>query len=59
MAFRFQGTESYIASRELQDAVNIAIALRKPLLVKGEPGTGKTVLAQAIAEAMDMPLITW
>ena len=59
MAFRFQGTETYIASRELQDAVNIAIALRKPLLIKGEPGTGKTVLAQAIAQAMGLELITW
>ena len=48
-----------MASQELQEAVNIALALGKPLLIKGEPGTGKTVLAQAIAESMDRQLITW
>jgi len=55
----FKGTETYIASQELKDAVNIAMSLQKPLLIKGEPGTGKTVLAQAIAESMGLELITW
>ena len=59
MKHTFRGTETYVASQELQDAVNIALALGKPLLIKGEPGTGKTVLAQAIAESMGRPLITW
>lgn len=56
---RFQGTENYIASSELKDAVNVAIALGRPLLIKGEPGTGKTLLARAIAEGLSMPLLTW
>jgi MoxR-like ATPase len=56
---RFQGNERYIVSPELRDAVNVAIALEKPLLVRGEPGTGKTVLAEAIAESLVMELITW
>lgn len=55
----FRGTDTYVASQELQEAVNIAMALGKPLLIKGEPGTGKTVLAQAIAESMGQQLITW
>ena len=55
----FQSTETYVASKELQEAVNIALALGKPLLIKGEPGTGKTVLAQAIAESLGHELITW
>ncbi len=55
----FTGTEHYVATRELQVAVNAAIALEKPLLVKGEPGTGKTLLAQEIARALGMPLLTW
>ena len=59
MKHTFRGTETYVASQELQEAVNIALALGKPLLIKGEPGTGKTVLAQAIAESMGRPLITW
>ncbi|WP_135470696.1 AAA family ATPase [Crenalkalicoccus roseus] len=56
---RFQGTATYIASRDLEVAVNAAVALQRPLLVKGEPGTGKTVLAQEVARALGMPLIEW
>ncbi|NMJ44316.1 MoxR family ATPase [Roseomonas sp. JC162] len=56
---QFRGTESYVASRELEVAVNAAVALQRPLLVKGEPGTGKTVLAQEIAKALGYPLIEW
>ena len=55
----FAGTEEYIATRELQMAVNAAIRLRKPLLIKGEPGTGKTMLAEQIAKALELPLIQW
>ena len=56
---RFQGTATYIASDELKTAVNAAIALERPLLIKGEPGTGKTLLAQEIADALGAPLIAW
>ncbi|HUB96309.1 MAG TPA: MoxR family ATPase [Stellaceae bacterium] len=56
---RFEGTESYIATEDLRVAVNAAIALERPLLVKGEPGTGKTILAHEIAKALNRPLITW
>jgi MoxR-like ATPase len=56
---RFEGTSRYIADEGLLSAVNAAVALQRPLLVKGEPGTGKTLLAHAIAEALDMPLLTW
>jgi MoxR-like ATPase len=56
---RFQGTESYVATEDLMVAVNAAIALERPLLVKGEPGTGKTILAHEIAKALDKRLITW
>ncbi|GAA0588989.1 MoxR family ATPase [Craurococcus roseus] len=55
----FKGTETYIASRDLEVAVNAAVALQRPLLVKGEPGTGKTVLAQEVARALGHPLIEW
>ncbi len=56
---RFEGTADYVATADLKDAVNAAVLLRRPLLVKGEPGTGKTVLAQEIATALDAPLIEW
>ncbi len=56
---KFTGTEQYIATNELQIAVNAAIHLQKPLLIKGEPGTGKTLLAHEIAKAMNKPIITW
>ena len=56
---RFQGTATYIASDELKVAVNAAVTLERPLLIKGEPGTGKTLLAQEIAAALGAPLISW
>jgi MoxR-like ATPase len=56
---RFTGTKDYVATDDLKVAVNAAVTLRRPLLVKGEPGTGKTVLAEQIAQAMGMPLIEW
>src|SRR5262245_57285213 len=55
----FQGTSTYIASDELKHAVNVAVALRRPLLVRGEPGTGKTLLAENLADALGLPLIRW
>ena len=59
MAQRFTGTADYVATDDLRVAVNAAVALERPLLVKGEPGTGKTVLAYEFARALDAPLITW
>ena len=56
---RFAGTENYVATEDLTVAVNAAIRLERPLLVKGEPGTGKTVLAEEVAAALGAPLITW
>ena len=56
---RFEGTDNYVATDDLKVAVNAATRLRRPLLVKGEPGTGKTVLAQEIATALNAPLIEW
>ena len=56
---KFSGTDSYIATPDLQTAVNAAVTLERPLLVKGEPGTGKTILAHEVAQALDMPLIEW
>jgi MoxR-like ATPase len=56
---QFDGTNRYIVSPELRDAVNVAIALQRPLLVKGEPGTGKTLLAHNIARALNKPLLAW
>ena len=59
MSLRFEGTEDYVATGDLKVAVNAAIALERPLLIKGEPGTGKTVLAYEVAKALDAPLLTW
>ncbi|MDB5469404.1 MAG: ATP-binding protein, partial [Caulobacter sp.] len=59
MTTRFEGTSDYVATDDLKVAVNAAIALERPLLIKGEPGTGKTVLAYEIAKALGAPLITW
>jgi MoxR-like ATPase len=56
---RFEGTQSYVATEDLKVAVNAAVLLRRPLLVKGEPGTGKTVLAHEVAKAINAPLIEW
>jgi MoxR-like ATPase len=56
---RFAGTESYVATEDLTVAVNAAITLERPLLVKGEPGTGKSVLAEEIARSLSAPLLTW
>jgi MoxR-like ATPase len=56
---KFQGTERYVATDELMLAVNAAITLQRPLLIKGEPGTGKTLLAEEMARALDLPLYTW
>ena len=59
MSGRFEGTRDYVATEDLKVAVNAAIALERPLLIKGEPGTGKTVLAYEVAKALNAPLITW
>lgn len=59
MTKRFEGTKTYVATEDLKVAVNAAVGLERPLLVKGEPGTGKTVLAEEIAEALGAPLIPW
>ncbi|ODT87488.1 MoxR family ATPase [Phenylobacterium sp. SCN 70-31] len=59
MSQRFEGTDDYVATEDLKVAVNAAIALERPLLIKGEPGTGKTVLAEQIAKALGSELITW
>ncbi len=56
---RFEGTESFVATEDLKVAVNAAVALQRPLLIKGEPGTGKTVLAQEIARALGRDLLSW
>ncbi len=56
---RFEGTQDYVATEDLRVAVNAAITLERPLLVKGEPGTGKTVLAEEVAKSLGVPMITW
>jgi len=56
---RFEGTDNYVATNDLKMAVNAAITLERPLLIKGEPGTGKTVLAHEIAKGLGAPLIEW
>jgi MoxR-like ATPase len=56
---QFTGTERYVATEDLQMAVNAAVVLERPLLIKGEPGTGKTMLAEEVAGALGMPLISW
>src|SRR5881628_3156409 len=56
---RFEGTDTYVATQDLRVAVNAAIALERPLLIKGEPGTGKTILAHEVAKALGLEIITW
>ena len=56
---RFEGTDTYVADDDLKIAVNAAVTLQRPLLIKGEPGTGKTMLAEEVARALDMPLYQW
>lgn len=55
----FKGSDDYVVTKELMNSVNVSIALQKPLLIKGEPGTGKTMLAESISKALDMDLIIW
>jgi MoxR-like ATPase len=54
---KFQGTSNYVATQDLMLAVNAAITLKRPLLVKGEPGTGKTMLAEEVSQALGLPLL--
>ena len=56
---KFLGSPNYVATQDLMLSVNAAIALQRPLLVKGEPGTGKTMLAEEVAQALGMPLLQW
>jgi len=56
---RFAGSESYVATDDLKLAVNAALTLQRPLLIKGEPGTGKTMLAEEVARALNLPLLAW
>ncbi|MET0440728.1 MAG: MoxR family ATPase, partial [Casimicrobiaceae bacterium] len=56
---KFNGTDTYVATDDLKLAVNAAVTLTRPLLIKGEPGTGKTLLAHEVARALDRPLIQW
>lgn len=59
MSNKFSSTSTYIATEELQMAVNAAVTLERPLLIKGEPGTGKTMLAEEVAASLDLELISW
>ena len=59
MTLRFEGSSEYVATEDLKIAVNAAITLQRPLLIKGEPGTGKTMLAEEVARALDLPLLQW
>ena len=59
MSTKFQGSKNYVATQDLMLAVNAAATLQRPLLVKGEPGTGKTMLAEEVAQALGMPLLQW
>jgi MoxR-like ATPase len=59
MSLRFEGSDAYVTTPELQIAVNAAITLQRPLLIKGEPGTGKTMLAEEVAAALELPLLQW
>ena len=59
MTKRFEGTDSYVATDDLMLAVNASITLERPLLIKGEPGTGKTMLAEEVARALEVPIISW
>ena len=59
MSLRFEGSEHYVATQDLKLAVNAALTLQRPLLIKGEPGTGKTMLAEEVAAALKMPLLQW
>ena len=56
---KFQGSQDYVATPDLMLAVNAAITLKRPLLVKGEPGTGKTLLAEEVAKSLGLPLLQW
>ena len=56
---KFQGSDNYVATQDLMLAVNAAITLKRPLLVKGEPGTGKTMLAEEVSAALKLPLLQW
>ncbi|MEO8546438.1 MAG: MoxR family ATPase, partial [Burkholderiaceae bacterium] len=56
---KFQGTKNYVATQDLMLSVNAAITLKRPLLVKGEPGTGKTMLAEEVSAALNVPLLQW
>src|SRR6187431_1720459 len=56
---KFQGSDNYVATQDLMLAVNAAITLKRPLLIKGEPGTGKTMLAEEVAQSLGMPLLQW
>ena len=56
---KFTGSENYVATQDLMLAVNAAITLQRPLLVNGEPGTGKTMLAEEVAQALNLPLLQW